>query len=134
MCLSMWTPKTVNFPFETNGQLMVLGVQSLKHIRVFADTECNLEELTALLDDNNDDDDSGDGCVTSNTSELEKVEKEGHKNKVKIDLEKNKLNEGKFKRFQTGYKLELNYLKKIICLRKSDVSVERISVCNIVKK
>ena len=25
---------------------------------------------------------------------------------------------------------DLNYLRKIICLRKSEVSVERISVCN----
>ena len=96
-----------------------------------------MEELTALLDDdndNNDDDASRDGCVTSNTSELEKAEGEGHKNKVKIDLEKDKRNEGKFKPSQIGYKMELNYLRKIICLRKSDVSVEKISVCNVIKK
>ena len=48
---------------------------STKHIGLFVDTECNLEELTALLDDdNNNDDDSKDGFVTSNTSELEKAE------------------------------------------------------------
>ena len=27
--------KTMNFPFETNGKLMILGVPILKHFRVF---------------------------------------------------------------------------------------------------
>ena len=26
--------KTINFPFETNGKLMILGVPILKHLRV----------------------------------------------------------------------------------------------------
>ena len=34
MCLNIGTPKNVNFPFETNGKLMVLGVPILKHFRV----------------------------------------------------------------------------------------------------
>ena len=29
------TPKTINFPFGTNGKLMVLGVPRLKLFRVF---------------------------------------------------------------------------------------------------
>ena len=29
--------------------------------------------------------------------------------------------------------MELNDLRKIMCLRKSEVSVERISVCNIIE-
>ena len=28
---------------------------------------------------------------------------------------------------------ELNVLRKIICLRKSEVSVERLSVCNVIE-
>ena len=34
MCLNIGTHKTVNFPFETNGKLMVLGVPILKNFRV----------------------------------------------------------------------------------------------------
>ena len=34
MCLSVGTPKTINFPFVPNGKLMVVGVPILKHIRV----------------------------------------------------------------------------------------------------
>ena len=34
MCLNIGTPKTINFPFETNGKLMVVGVPILKHFRV----------------------------------------------------------------------------------------------------
>ena len=33
--------------------------------------------------------------------------------------------------FATSYNTELNDLRKIICLKKSEVSVERISVCNV---
>ena len=29
------TPKTINFPFGTNGKLMVLGVAKFKHFRGF---------------------------------------------------------------------------------------------------
>ena len=31
-CLSIGTPKTVNFPFVPNGKLMVLGVPIFEHI------------------------------------------------------------------------------------------------------
>ena len=34
MCLNIGTPKKINFQFETNGKLMVLGVPILKHFRV----------------------------------------------------------------------------------------------------
>ena len=34
MCLSIGTSKTINFPFGTNGKLMVLGVPIPKHIWV----------------------------------------------------------------------------------------------------
>ena len=34
MCLNNWTPKTINFPFETNRKLMVLGVPILKPLKV----------------------------------------------------------------------------------------------------
>ena len=34
MCSNIGTPKTINFPFDTNGKLMVLGVPILKHFRV----------------------------------------------------------------------------------------------------
>ena len=40
----------------------------------------------------------------------------------------------KFYRNESGYSIcntELNVLRKIICLRKSEVSVERLSVCNV---
>ena len=32
MCLSIGTPKTINFPFVPNGKLMVLGVHIFEHI------------------------------------------------------------------------------------------------------
>ena len=32
-CLSIGTPKAINFPFGINGKLMVLGVPILEHIR-----------------------------------------------------------------------------------------------------
>ena len=32
--LNIGTPKTIHFPFGTNGKLMVLGVPILKHFRV----------------------------------------------------------------------------------------------------
>ena len=35
MCSNIGTPKTINFPFGTNGKLMVLGVPILKHFRVY---------------------------------------------------------------------------------------------------
>ena len=34
MGLSIGTPETINFPFGTNGKLMVLGIPIFKHIRV----------------------------------------------------------------------------------------------------
>ena len=34
MCLNIGTPKNINFPFETNGKLMIVGVPILKHFRV----------------------------------------------------------------------------------------------------
>ena len=34
MCLNIETPKTINFPFDTNGKLMILGVPILKPFRV----------------------------------------------------------------------------------------------------
>ena len=34
MCSYIGTPKTIIFPFGTNGKLMVLGVPVLKHFRV----------------------------------------------------------------------------------------------------
>ena len=37
MCSNIGTPKTINFPFGTNGKLMVLGVPILKHFRVTAE-------------------------------------------------------------------------------------------------
>ena len=35
---------------------------------------------------------------------------------------------------KTTVNTELNDLRKIICLRKSEVSVERISFCNAIEK
>ena len=35
MCSNIGTPKTINFPFGTNGKLMVLGVPIHKHFRVY---------------------------------------------------------------------------------------------------
>ena len=40
MCLNTGTPKTINFPFETNGKLMILGVPILKHFRVHLVVVC----------------------------------------------------------------------------------------------
>ena len=34
MCLNIGTHKTIDFPFGTNGKLMVLGVPILEHISV----------------------------------------------------------------------------------------------------
>ena len=34
MCSDIGTPKIINFPFGTNGKLMVLGVPIFKHFRV----------------------------------------------------------------------------------------------------
>ena len=34
MCSNIGTPKIINFPFGTNGKLIVLGVPILKHFRV----------------------------------------------------------------------------------------------------
>ena len=34
MCLNTGTPKNINFSFETNGKLIILGVPILKHFRV----------------------------------------------------------------------------------------------------
>ena len=36
MCLNIGTPKTIKFPFGTNGKLFVLGVPIFKHFRVFS--------------------------------------------------------------------------------------------------
>ena len=35
MCLNTGILKNINFSFETNGKLMALGVQILKHFRVY---------------------------------------------------------------------------------------------------
>ena len=35
MCISIGTPEIFNFPFETDGTLIVLGVPVLKLIRLF---------------------------------------------------------------------------------------------------
>ena len=34
MCMNIGTPKTINFPFGTNGKMTVLGVPILKYFRV----------------------------------------------------------------------------------------------------
>ena len=34
MCLNIGTPKNMNFPFGTNGKLMVSGVPLHQHVRV----------------------------------------------------------------------------------------------------
>ena len=36
MCLDFRTPKIINFPFETNGKLIILVVLVLKLIRVLS--------------------------------------------------------------------------------------------------
>ena len=35
MCLNIGTPKIIDFPFGTNGKLMVFGVPILKHFRAY---------------------------------------------------------------------------------------------------
>ena len=35
MCLNTGTPKIINFPFETNGKLMILCISIFKRIRVY---------------------------------------------------------------------------------------------------
>ena len=45
MFLKTGTPKTINFPFGTNGKLMVLGVPILKHIRVYTDYIISFEKI-----------------------------------------------------------------------------------------
>ena len=39
MCLNIGKSKTINFPFGTNGKLMVLYVLILKHIRAVSNME-----------------------------------------------------------------------------------------------
>ena len=34
LCLNIGTPKTINFPFWTNGKLIVVGVPIFEHFRV----------------------------------------------------------------------------------------------------
>ena len=41
-CLNIGTPKNNNFPFETNGKLMILGVPRLKCIRVKSGNQTHL--------------------------------------------------------------------------------------------
>ena len=36
VCLNTGIPETINFPFGTNGKLMVLGAPIFKHFRVLA--------------------------------------------------------------------------------------------------
>ena len=36
MCKNIGTPENINFPFGTNGKLMVLGVPILKHFMVLS--------------------------------------------------------------------------------------------------
>ena len=40
MCLSIGTPKILNFPFVPNGKLSILGVPILKHITVYFSFLC----------------------------------------------------------------------------------------------
>ena len=43
MCLSIGTPKIINFPFVPNGKLSILGVPIfIKHIRVVFSYHCLL--------------------------------------------------------------------------------------------
>ena len=35
-----WEPKTINFPFGTNGKLIILGVPVLENIRVTSSPQC----------------------------------------------------------------------------------------------
>ena len=39
VCSNIGTPKIINFPFGTNGKLMVLGVLIFKHLRVCVDPD-----------------------------------------------------------------------------------------------
>ena len=57
-CLSIGTPKTINFPFVPNGKLMFLGVPVLKHFRVGQDSivcfqipyfKCSTIQFSCLL-------------------------------------------------------------------------------------
>ena len=41
MCLNIGTPKNINFPFETNGKLKILGVPIFKHFVRLLDTYSN---------------------------------------------------------------------------------------------
>ena len=42
MCLNFGTPKIINFPFGTNGKLIILGVPIMKHIMVYHNkTKCS---------------------------------------------------------------------------------------------
>ena len=55
MCLIIGTPKNINFLFETNGKLMILGVPILKHFRVYSDflqKQLGICTLSALLHEN----------------------------------------------------------------------------------
>ena len=46
MCSNIGTSKTINFPFGTNGKLMVLGVPILKHLRVIT---LNIGKVTVFV-------------------------------------------------------------------------------------
>ena len=48
MCLNIGTLKTINFPFGTNGKLIDLGVQILRHIRVIGLTLCKVYMCISL--------------------------------------------------------------------------------------
>ena len=39
ICLCIGASKTINFPFDPNGKLMVLGTPVLKHIRGLVDID-----------------------------------------------------------------------------------------------
>ena len=43
MCLKFGTPKTINFPFETNGKFIILGVPIFKHMTGVYVTSLNTE-------------------------------------------------------------------------------------------
>ena len=49
MCISIETPKTINFPLVPNGKLMVLGFPIFKHIRVLPQCCKHLDTLTIQL-------------------------------------------------------------------------------------
>ena len=48
-CLSIGTPKTIDFPFVPNGKLMVLGVPIFEHIRLFCAQILHLDQMKILL-------------------------------------------------------------------------------------